>query len=136
MKKLYTSYYARSGKNPNAVCISAKAPWFFKGAEYLKLAPSWELLSAYKQGQVDERGYTEWFLRLLKERGLTPQQVVDELPDGAIMLCYEASDKFCHRFIVAEWIQQGTGLVVEEIPAINKKGVVKPVYVIDDLMVF
>jgi hypothetical protein len=115
MKKLYTSYYAKSGGNPNAISISAKAPPFFKGERYGKLAPTWDLLNAYKSGQVDERGYTEWYMRLLAERKLTPQQVVDELKDGTIMLCYEKSSDFCHRHIVAAWLQSGADVVVEEL---------------------
>jgi hypothetical protein len=136
VKNLYTSYYARSGKDPKAICISVKAPWFYKGKANYDLAPSWELLAAYKAGQVDERGYTEWFLRLLKERGLTPQAVVDALEDGAIMLCYESSEKFCHRHIVAHWIEKGTGVKVEEIPATPKNGKPRETFVVDDLLEF
>lgn len=77
MKTLYTSYYARSGKRPGAICISAKAPFFYKGPAMYTLAPSWDLLRAYKDGKIDAYGYTEWFGRLLKERGLTPQAVVN-----------------------------------------------------------
>lgn len=115
MKKLFTSYYARSGELPSAVAISAKSPSFYKGKRYLKLAPSWDLLNAYKSGQVDERGYTEWYLRLLAERKLTPQQVVDELEEGSVLLCYEGPGKFCHRHIVAEWLEAGADVKVEEI---------------------
>ena len=74
------------------------------------------MLRAYKSGQVDERGYTEWYLRLLNERKLTPQKVVEDLKDGSIMLCYEGPGKFCHRHLVAEWIQSNTGVIVEEVP--------------------
>lgn len=69
MKKLYTSYYAKSGNDPNAIAISAKAPSFYKGPFYSLLAPTWDLLNAYKSGEVDERGYTEWYLRLLIPAG-------------------------------------------------------------------
>lgn len=114
MKRLFTSYYARSGKNPNAVSISAKAPSFYTGKVYLPLAPSWELLRAYKSGQVDEWGYTEWYLRLLTERKLTPEHVVGELEEGSVLLCYEKSKDFCHRHIVAEWLEQsGVARVTE-----------------------
>jgi hypothetical protein len=130
-KKLYTSYYARSGKHPDAIAISAKAPPFYRGKFYSPLAPSWDLLRAYKSGKVDERGYTEWYLRLLiQERKLTPQQVVDELKDGSILLCYEGLGKFCHRHIVAEWIESNTGVEVKEIvPDVPRKPV-------DDLLEF
>jgi hypothetical protein len=106
MKTLYTSYYARSGKRPGAISISAKAPFFYKGDATLTLAPSWELLRAYKEGKIDAYGYTEWFGRLLKERNLTPRTVIDNLKEGATMLCYEKVGDFCHRHIVAVWLNQ------------------------------
>lgn len=115
MKTLHTSYYAKSGNHPKAVSISANAPAFYVGDKYLALAPSWELLRAYKSGQVDEDGYTEWFLRLLKERQLVPQQVADNLADGSVLLCYEKSGDFCHRYIVAEWLEAGADVEITEL---------------------
>lgn len=133
-KRLYTSYYARSGKHPDAIAISAKAPPFYKGRFYSPLAPTWELLRAYKSGKVDERGYTEWYLRLLiEERKLIPQQVVDELKDGSILLCYEGPGKFCHRHIAAEWIEANTGITVTEI---QPEQPVVPHNPVDDLLEF
>lgn len=114
-KKLYTSYYARSGTHPNAVAISIISPGFYKGKKYLKLAPTWDLLKAYKSGQVDDKGYTEWYLRLLNERNLTPEQVVAELEEGSVLLCYEGPGKFCHRHVVAEWLEAGADVEVTEI---------------------
>lgn len=114
-KKLYTSYYARSGKHPNAVAISVISPSFYQGKKYLNLAPTWDLLRAYKSGQVDDKGYTEWYLRLLQERKLTPQSVVDDLEEGSVLLCYEGPGKFCHRHVVAEWLEAGADVEVTEI---------------------
>ncbi|TFH08233.1 MAG: hypothetical protein E4H14_06820 [Candidatus Thorarchaeota archaeon] len=130
MKKLYTSYYARSGNHPDAIAISAKAPQFYRGKFYSPLAPTWDLLRAYKSGEIDERGYTEWYLRLLiKDRKLTPEKVVDDLKDGSIMLCYEGPGKFCHRHIVAEWLETAGVTVTEITPETPQKPV-------DDLLQF
>jgi hypothetical protein len=129
MKKLHTSYYARCGKHPDAVAISVKSPSFYQGKKYLPLAPSWELLRAYKAGQVDEKGYTEWYLRLLQERNLTPRQIVDDLDDGSILLCYEGPNKFCHRHIVAVWLEEGAEVEVTEINT-------DPLNIVDELFEF
>lgn len=115
MKTFFTSYYARSGTNPNALAISIVSPPFYKGAKYLLLAPTWDLLKAYKAGTVDERGYTEWYLRLLAERKLTPKKVVEEIKEGSVLLCYEGPGKFCHRHIVAEWLEAGADAKVTEL---------------------
>lgn len=130
MKKLYTSYYAKSGNHQKAVSISAKAPPFYTGDKYLALAPSWELLRAYKNGQVDEDGYVEWYLRLLTERKLVPQQVADTLDEGSVLLCYEKLGDFCHRYIVAEWLEAGADVEVTEL------GVDKSPTLIDTLVKF
>ena len=45
MKQLWTSYYAKKGTDPKAVSISAKAPHYFRGRWYLKLAPTWEMIN-------------------------------------------------------------------------------------------
>lgn len=115
MKQFYTSYYAKKGRDPKAVSISARAPSYFHGRWYLHLAPSWEIINGVKYGGWSEADYTSAYLSLLvNERGLTPERVASDLDDGSILLCYERSDDFCHRHIVAEWIESNTGIVVRE----------------------
>lgn len=81
----------------------------------MHLAPSWEMINGIKYGGWTEADYTKAYLDLIiKERGLTPERVVDELADGSILLCYEKPSDFCHRHIAAEWIESGTGIVVRE----------------------
>ncbi len=104
MKRLYTSYYSRSGKRPEAVSISAKEPFFYKGKRMRSLAPSWELLRDIKGGTINAQEYTRRYGKELKQRHLTPGAVVDALPEGSILLCYEGPGKFCHRHIVAVWL--------------------------------
>ncbi len=112
MKQLFTSYYAKKGTDPKAVSISAKAPHYFHGRWYLKLAPTWEMINGIRNGGWSEYDYTAAYLEKLED--LDPFQVVDDLEDGSIMLCYEVPSDFCHRHIAAEWIQQETGIIVRE----------------------
>lgn len=112
MKTFYTSYYAKKGIDPLAVSISAKAPSYFKGRWYLKLAPTWDMINGIKHGGWSERDYTAAYMEKLED--LDPQQVVDELADGSFLLCYEVPTDFCHRHIAAEWIESETGILVRE----------------------
>lgn len=113
MKQFYTSYYAKQGRNAKAVSISAKAPSYFYGEWYPKLAPTWDMINGIKHGGWSERDYCQAFLEKLNL--LDPVRVVNDLPDGAFLLCYEANDgSFCHRHIVAEWLQNSTGIIVQE----------------------
>jgi hypothetical protein len=114
--KLYTSYYSRDGANPKAVGISIYPPKGYKGKLYPQLAPSWHLLNTYHQHLVSDIEYTYWFMGILREdRKLNAHQVVEELGDGAILLCYELPHQFCHRHLVANWIRTETGIVIEEL---------------------
>lgn len=128
MKQFYTSYYAKKGTDPMAVSISAKAPHYFKGRWYLKLAPTWEMINGIKYGGWSEADYCAAYMDKLD--GVDPDQVVDDLADGSIMLCYEVPTDFCHRHIAAEWIEQETGIIVREWVDPPKKSIV------DDLVIF
>lgn len=111
--KLYTSNYARHGRDPKAVCISIKPIWWFKGRCYMDLAPTWDIVMGVKSGEIDDKRYTEEYLKILAK--LDPQKVVDDLGDGTIMLCYESPKDFCHRHIVAHWLNKHLGLNIQEI---------------------
>jgi len=109
-----TSYFAKSGNNVNAVSIALYTPKWFTGKQYKTLAPPKHLLDLYKVGKIGEEAYDEiyhrrvlWFLR--------PQNILEELGNDAILLCYEKPEKFCHRHIVANWLMKHTGIMVEEV---------------------
>lgn len=115
MKKLYTSYLAKNAKHPNAVAICAWVPRWFAGVKrYPQLAPDMALVKLYKVGQVNQEEYTDEYFHALKKRGVTPTQVVEDLADGSIMLCFEKPGEFCHRRLVAGWIEAETGIIVPE----------------------
>jgi hypothetical protein len=108
-----TSYFAKSGKDPNAVCIAAFAPSWFSGTHYPRLSPPWKIVVKYKQGQINEDEYEELYNHLVLS-SLNVGRVAREL-DGAVLLCYEKPDDFCHRHIVARWLSSAIGYEIEEI---------------------
>lgn len=120
MKKLYTSYFANRETRdlPNRISVAYQCR-FFTGPFYYPLAPTPELVGAYKRGEIDWTEYEErYFDLIINQRKLKAEEVVDDLPDGAIMLCYESYKKppfHCHRRLAAEWIEMETGIVVPEI---------------------
>lgn len=115
MKQLFTSYYAKNGAHRQAVAISLFAPSFFRRRWYPKLAPTRRMIDELKDGIIDEVEYTTQYLQLLKLRQLSPQQIADDLEEGSILCCYESSEKFCHRHIVAAWLERGANVVVTEL---------------------
>jgi hypothetical protein len=97
-----TSYFAKSAKHPNAVAICAKVPDWFKGRQYKKLAPSWDIFNEWKKTGDNALYVRRFNLEILFE--LDPVQVIQDLGKDAVLLCYESPGKFCHRHEVAKWI--------------------------------
>jgi len=110
--RLYTSYYAIASSHKKAVSIAAKAPKWYTGKEYTKLAPRYAVLKSYKE-DPDKAAYTKNFNKYLSTFFI--EKVLAELGNGSILLCYEKAGDFCHRHIVAKWIEKKSGIVVVEL---------------------
>ncbi len=113
--KIFTSNFAIAGKNPKAVCIAVGKPVWWRGRNYPALAPTRAML------KMSTEDYLVRYEKILD--GLDARQVVEELGDGAVMLCWEAVGKLCHRQYVAAWIERETGIIV---PEWNPRGVEQP----------
>ena len=109
-----TSYYSKSAKHPNAVSIAAKCPDWYDGREYKKLAPKYWFFKAYKDGEITEDEYRICFYEEVLDK-LDAQVVYDELGENAVILCWEATGKFCHRHIVAEWLGKELNVEITEL---------------------
>ena len=88
---------------------------FWCGEEYIKLAPPAEIIKI-----EDENLYTKIYYEKVLNK-LNPKEVYAELGDNAVLLCYEKWDDikdgktFCHRRIVAKWLEENLGIKVEEL---------------------
>jgi hypothetical protein len=118
---IYTSYFAHIKKldnqYTNLISIARKSPDWFKGREYKKLAPSWDILIQYKNLMPigREKIYTERFYNeILFPLDLQVNIIIKELGENPVLLCYEKPENFCHRFLVAEWLIN-KGFEVKEI---------------------
>jgi len=117
---LKTSYFAKYKEN-NGICIALKKPEYFQGESYPNLFPTWEIIKIYKYHHYKdykEKYVYEYQKQILSK--LNPNKVYDDLKDR-VLLCYEKSGEFCHRRIVAAWIERYTGHKVEEIKTIDKR---------------
>jgi len=116
MKKIYTSNYARHGKNPLAVGISLYVPEWYEGRRLKYLAPLSDMVGKIKKNEVNynQRKYTRDYLDILKARNVNAKNLIDMLPDGALLLCYESPNDFCHRHVLADWVKRKTGFIITE----------------------
>ena len=118
---IYTSYFAVVNRHPlvaagslRPLSIARRAPpgWpIGQSASYLW--PEYQLISEYKSGEVSSEEYERQYRAVTLSR-LVPEEVVLSL-EGRVMVCYEKTGDFCHRHIVAQWLQETTGTVVTEL---------------------
>lgn len=81
------------------------------GVDYLHLpllAPTKEILDAYKKRGESWSTYEARFLELLARRRVE-SEVDRSLLAGACLLCSEATPHFCHRRLVAEYLREKWG---------------------------
>ena len=98
-----------------AIAISCSVPSWYTGARMQSLAPTWTMVNAIRNDLIDEREYTRLYLALLRERELTAESIIKLIPDNSILLCYESPGEFCHRRVLAEWLEKETGIEIPEL---------------------
>ena len=118
---IYTSYFAKLTKLPAGlvpISICGKAPAWYTGLLYRKLAPKYSFFSVWKQTH-DNAYYTEHFEAEVLAQ-LNVSTVFAELSALAggktfALICYERPEAFCHRHLVSDWFCRN-GYRCEEIP--------------------
>lgn len=109
---LYTTYFAKLRELPTniiPVSICGKAPDWFHGVQYKKLAPQWCFFQEWRKSR-DNHYYVECFNRMVLSP-LCPDKVLAELQilthsSDIALVCYERPESFCHRHLVANWFRE------------------------------
>lgn len=105
-----TGSFRNCAKLRGAVSISNGIPDFFRGPQYKKVAPRWDML------KMSREDYDREFDLILS--GLDPQKVYRDLllmgGEDPILLCWERPNTWCHRRRVAEWLEEALGIVITE----------------------
>jgi hypothetical protein len=107
--RILTSSFANVKKLPAGlvpVSIACGAPRWFRGHKEPRLAPTRAMLKMQKPE------YDRHFAAILAQ--LDPVALGQELPAGAVLCCWEKPDEWCHRRLVAEWLEQALGIEVPE----------------------
>ena len=122
---IYTSYYAQLSKIPKGkipIAISLRVPIWYHGYTCKALAPSEELLFKWHRDE-NEKEYIEEYRRKLDK--INAQEMVEKLSKQVdnkdiVFLCYETPDKFCHRHVLAAWLNEN-GIPCEELKFESRK---------------
>lgn len=126
-----TSCY-NNAKNGNLVSITGDGgnAWGFFGNSYKKLAPKlymWEYYSNNPDNLTDEE-LIQWYIKEYYEvrlKDIDPEMLLQELENKfgneIILLCHEIPNKellkkyFCHRRLIADYLEITTGIKISEI---------------------
>lgn len=122
---IYTSYFAKikqlEKNNIIPISICGKAPDWYNGLEYKKLAPKYGFFMEWKKNQ-DNDYYIEHFQKEVLDT-LNAIDVVLDLStlvygfnigeNDIALICYEKPLDFCHRHLVANWLKEN-GFKCEE----------------------
>jgi uncharacterized protein (DUF488 family) len=118
--KIYTGNFANvkkyrgAGLHPISIAISAR---YFTGDLYRPLNPDRAFMKEPKLS------YTPKYQKKLAI--LSPANVVSDLEKlsngkDVILLCHEGEDDFCHRHLVADWLEQRLNIEVIELGKMQK----------------
>lgn len=108
--KIYTSYFGRLKQLPEniiPISICGKSPEWYNGLEYKTLAPKYGFFMQYKQdhdtNKYTKSYYNEVLIDLLHHQVLIDLMLMSKGKD-VCLLCYEKPEDFCHRHLVAKWL--------------------------------
>ncbi len=82
-----------------------------RGMDYVhlpELAPTQEMLDAYRNERGDWTAYEDRFLELMAQRRIEETIPKEVIADGCL-LCSEDKPHHCHRRLVAEYLKQRWG---------------------------
>ena len=116
-----TSYFANHKKYKDYIRLSIAKfppPNSYDFNIYF-LAPSMYLLQSYKDGTIGEKDYVKEYVQQLNDFSKDIENFVNVLKNDfvdkkVVLLCYE-KDKFCHRHILAEYLNKHYDLGITEI---------------------
>jgi len=106
-------YFAKINDYPEneaKLCVSRTYPRFIKKGKmthFYSLAPSEELLNAYKAGKLTWEQYTDRFKDEMRRKATSRKNLEwlkhRDISSPIRLLCYEkAEDRRCHRFILLD----------------------------------
>ena len=111
---IYTSYFSNWRNFPKesiVISITQYPPKSWNGIELRSLAPSAALLQDWKNGNIDKYIFRQrYIMQLEKDSNLRERIIallkglIKQYNKDLILCCYEKSDDFCHRHILAEWL--------------------------------
>ena len=126
--KIYTGNFANVKKykekaiHPISIAISAR---YFSGDKYIPLNPHKSFM------MESEETYTPKYKEILSK--LDVEQVVNDLKKisnnkNIVLLCHEKEGDFCHRHLVAKWLEESIGINIVELGKMKNENIQKTLF--------
>lgn len=124
MREFYTGYFARIKKYKELslypVSIARFNPKGMSIFTWTAVAPAEDILRDYKSGKITEIEYDFRYRLQLQNRNILEDLyfIDSKIPKeykGIVLCCYEKSGTFCHRHILAEYIDEKFSIPMKEI---------------------
>lgn len=118
--KIYTSYFANlknlEKEDIFPISICCYPPKWFNGPNLGAIAPTPDILEKCKSSHAEyEKRYKTEVLSIFKDINILINRIsyISGGKDVALC-CYEKPSDFCHRHIVAKWLEEQAGIEVKE----------------------
>lgn len=113
----------------------------FEGKTILQLAPKRQFWDIWRdnRGKISDEENNKYYIEEYYKPILSKVNIEDLLKDevNPILLCYEKEQEFCHRHIVAEYIEIKYGIKVRDIKIDEKLNIIeneRPKYIKEFLL--
>lgn len=117
--KIYTSYFGNLGRLKDSgiepIGIALYPPKWFRGCSVQTCSPTKSILFAKNQTQEEYVSrYRKEVLSRLDVNGFLETLKSFSHGKDVALCCYEKPSDFCHRHILAEWLNENYGLDIQE----------------------
>jgi len=109
----------RIGNTISISCDAGKRIGYI-GKSNTKLAPKWSFWKTWYNniGKITDEDNNRFYIQEFWDKVLKcldPEEVLMDLPDRSILLCFEENKDFCHRHLVAFWLELFMGIKTYEV---------------------
>ena len=123
--KIYTSYFAKAAILRKAgivpIGVALWPPRFFRGISMKQVAPRRYMLDDRLTDEEYIRMYRNDVLRLVDARSFIQDLERASRGMDVALCCFEKPGDFCHRHILAKWLNEQTGIEVSEFGVAESK---------------
>lgn len=123
--KIYTSYFAKAAILRKAgivpIGVALWPPRFFRGISMKQVAPRRYMLDDRLTDEEYIRMYRNNVLRLVDARSFIQDLERASRGMDVALCCFEKPGDFCHRHILAKWLNEQTGIEVSEFGVAESK---------------